>query len=812
MPFQIAAKIIFDYGLAVTGMKRFTRESVKARLTLQAYRNEAHKAGVSVKEMTAVMNSAKAMDHSSMQNIRITNQLMRTFAVVTREGRLAWTAFAKATGRGGTSRATSGVRHHVNRTLKMVRSQGGGLREGAAGILSGASEGFSALTMGMAHMAGEGGGGVNIREMFGETIKMASKMEDARVTFDAMLGDTKKSEELWGRITEYAAKTPFTRQDVIQGSRRLLSITRDNVDENERLFKIAGNIAALRPGSEVQDVARGIVSATYGEFEILKGTFGINLNAKMFKGKGEKGSKEYVKAVTEEIDRQFKEKTGGRDIVGMLSGTLTGLMSTLQDNFDMLGDTIGDSFMKAFDLKGLVKDAIGWLEKFSKVFEVAMTGNMIIKSKEDYELLNGTIGNMAYFLRDVIVAIGWFGHKMKDAAAYAYTLFDGLSTGTQKAIMVVGLAFITFGSSGGPLAILLSGLTAAGLALAAIAAPFSEFLIPIGSTVAFVTGAILLPMFIALTVLAAGFALVRKDGESFTDTITRVGMALKDYGYLWFLRLSEMLRGVWIPLHVRLNMAWAMLKESFKALKGPANELMSLMFGHDAITGMRSFFDWGLLIGSFIGKSLTSAVYLLNIGIYALATGLKFMQPQFKQLVSDLYAVGKAIIDIFTGVGSAKANLGIVLRGFVDIVSTPFRELLALMFEMSAKALFELGLKVSQFSETIGNQISFAGSDLYAYADSIREGLLATREGLDAAAETPIKVEMSESGVPIQVNTSVNIDGEKLGDSQAKTKMRARNAGRGGDPVSPDELGFVLEGGGTRIRAVGLNEVFSGGS
>jgi hypothetical protein len=33
------------------------------------------------------------------------------------------------------------------------------------------------------------------------------------------------------------------------------------------------------------------------------------------------------------------------------------------------------------------------------------------------------------------------------------------------------------------------------------------------------------------------------------------------------------------------------------------------------------------------------------------------------------------------------------------------------------------------------------------------------------------------------------------------------NSVRGGDPASPDELGFILEGGGTRIRTVGLNEV-----
>ena len=55
------------------------------------------------------------------------------------------------------------------------------------------------------------------------------------------------------------------------------------------------------------------------------------------------------------------------------------------------------------------------------------------------------------------------------------------------------------------------------------------------------------------------------------------------------------------------------------------------------------------------------------------------------------------------------------------------------------------------------------------------------------------------------VDQAVQLDGADIGQNQLEVNMRARHSGRGGDPVNPEELGFVINSEGTVIKPVGLD-------
>lgn len=65
--------------------------------------------------------------------------------------------------------------------------------------------------------------GVSIGAIGKNALQTAAKFEKYRVSFDTLLQSQTRSKKLMGEITEYAAKTPFGMEELVEGSQRLLA-------------------------------------------------------------------------------------------------------------------------------------------------------------------------------------------------------------------------------------------------------------------------------------------------------------------------------------------------------------------------------------------------------------------------------------------------------------------------------------------------------------------------------------------------------------------------------------------------------------
>lgn len=172
------------------------------------------------------------------------------------------------------------------------------------------------------------------------------ELEQQQITFNTLLGDVEKAEGLLGNIREFAASTPFAQGDLIQGSQRLLQHTQDNVDENERLLEVAANMAALQPERTVADAAQALTGAATGRLRGLRG-FGINLSMDDVRA-AQRDGEELGDAAVRAAVESFDELTDGEDLVGALSESFSGRLSTLRDNFRETMRLAGEPAFEAF--------------------------------------------------------------------------------------------------------------------------------------------------------------------------------------------------------------------------------------------------------------------------------------------------------------------------------------------------------------------------------------------------------------------------------------------------------------------------------
>jgi hypothetical protein len=198
----------------------------------------------------------------------------------------------------------------------------GRLKAGVGGLL-GQVASLQSLALGFA-TAGAG------KTIFEAMIGSNAELEQQTTTFRTMIGDADKAADAIARVRKYAAATPFGEAELIEGSKRLLRLTGQNVDENERLLKVAAQLKAIAPSKSLEDAVEALLDAEGNEFERLK-EFGIKLKAEDVK-KSKKAGETLGKAALRGVDTQLAKLTGGRDVVAALSQTFTGKVSTLKDN------------------------------------------------------------------------------------------------------------------------------------------------------------------------------------------------------------------------------------------------------------------------------------------------------------------------------------------------------------------------------------------------------------------------------------------------------------------------------------------------
>lgn len=208
-----------------------------------------------------------------------------------------------------------------------VLTLGGSIR-GVAGHLGALAAALTPVTLGLGLLIGKGS-------------QLGMDLEANMLTMRVLLGDAAKASDLVDRIRKFAAATPFQEGDLIEGSKRLLRLTGQNVDENMRLLHVLGNVTALNPSKNIVEAVEALLDATSGGgFERLK-EFGITLHASDFKVKA--GQAGFAEAVSKRVEEDIKKLTRGQDLVGELSKTMSGRLSTLKDAVSNMIREIGMS-------------------------------------------------------------------------------------------------------------------------------------------------------------------------------------------------------------------------------------------------------------------------------------------------------------------------------------------------------------------------------------------------------------------------------------------------------------------------------------
>ncbi len=179
---------------------------------------------------------------------------------------------------------------------------------------------------------------LQVGRMFADTVMETEKLRGSLTT---MTGSTENAAAAFDKLTEFAAKTPFTLDQSVNAFIKLKAL---GLDPSERAMQSYGNTASAM-GKDMMQMIEAVADASTGEFERLK-EFGIKA-----KKEGDNVALTF-QGVTTTIGNNSTEiqnyllAIGETQFAGAMENQmkrLPGLMSNLQDNVDGLFRKMGDS-------------------------------------------------------------------------------------------------------------------------------------------------------------------------------------------------------------------------------------------------------------------------------------------------------------------------------------------------------------------------------------------------------------------------------------------------------------------------------------
>ena len=197
-------------------------------------------------------------------------------------------------------------------------------------------------------------------------LKTAMDIENLQLRFKFLFKTTKEGNKAFGELTKFAAKVPFSLEQIAQGSGNLAVVTKD-ADELAKMLEITGNVAAVT-GLDFRTTA-----------EQIQRSFGAGIGAAdLFRDRGVRalmGFKAGAKVTIEETKARFFELFGKGGAFGEaaneMANTFTGTLSMLGDKwFKFQMETVESAFF------GKLKAKFGNLNDFldshqEKVTELA---------------------------------------------------------------------------------------------------------------------------------------------------------------------------------------------------------------------------------------------------------------------------------------------------------------------------------------------------------------------------------------------------------------------------------------------------------
>lgn len=658
----------------------------------------------------------------------------------------------------------------MTRARKTVTSLRTGLTQlrGAASQLGSA---FGTLAISMTPIA------IGYGALLGKSSALAQDLEAQRLTMRVLLGDAGKADDLIAKLREKAASTPFAEGDLIEGSKRLLRITKDNVGANQELLDTALTMTALNPTKSVEDSVEAILdAASGGGFERLK-EFGLAFRAEDFKALGRPGGEAWSQGVTEAIGEEMTRLTRGEDLVGALSQTFSGRLSTLTDNVrqiltgigEALNEAIGPALPVLTDLVQRVKGPV--IEGFRQFMGIVVS----FWERFGQPLFERFVG----FLDE----LGAKGIGLGTIFAFVFGAVASVFVGVVGALAGVGVVV--------------------GAVVSAISAVAGVISVPVLKVAGVLLAGLVGLAFQLGLVFAAVFASVRKEGEGPFQTVLRVagelftwlwGKAVQAWGFLsgFFEGFREGFGEVW-PV---LERATAPLRRVFERFRD--------IFGYLETEGTPSI-EFFKNLGWAVGVVAAWAFNLLGHGIEWAANMIEVMTQIVNPFVLALAPIGWALQDLIAGTGTWgdlweamwKSVLNVTLAvinalvvaivGFMENVVRQAEALVAAI--PGGQALLDTTGRPSDALAEFRGEVSRKIENAIAETD-----LAAARREREAARETNVNVETGPSLFEGLFDVKTCIDGETVG--RANGKVAVRNGERGiGPPIPAEQRGRVLRHG-----------------
>ncbi len=317
----------------------------------------------------------------------------------------------------GASSALSGVAARLGSVVAAARRAGDGL---GSGLLRG-------VTSMPAQLAALSGGALTLGAAFATakaSVEKASEFEDIRTSFITLLGSTDAAQKRMDELSKFAASTPFDIPGVARASKTLETLTRGALSTGPGLT-LVGDVAAST-GVQFDEMAvtigrayDGIASGRAVGESLMRlqelGALSGDARGKIesMQAAGQKGA-----AVWSVMSGELARFGGEMD---RRSGTFSGKMSNMKDNWDSLLRAFGEPVMDS--LKPFLDDLGAWFEKLKPAaveFGNTVSGaiDLVRAAFADSSLWSKALATLSAVGSTAALVIGnHIGNSLKAAAA-----------------------------------------------------------------------------------------------------------------------------------------------------------------------------------------------------------------------------------------------------------------------------------------------------------------------------------------------------------------------------------------------------------
>lgn len=289
----------------------------------------------------------------------------------------------------------------INIELVVVDKTSAALKRTKAGVVNVNTSLMKTSTLAKGAVAALGAFGA--ARIVKSVVNVGRQVEELGLRFKFLFGTAEEGAKAFDNLVNFAAKVPFTLEEIQQGAGNLAVIS-ENADDLSKNLELVGNVAAVT----------GLDFRTTSE-QIQRAFAGGIASADIFRERGVRallGFKEGAKVSVEETRQAFQRVFGKGGQFGNatdeFANTLTGTISMLQDKLFKVQKAISDGFFEELkiqfgDLNDVLNENEETIEEFSKTIGESLAEG-IRKAVDAFKFLRENLAEVEAVLGLVFLA------------------------------------------------------------------------------------------------------------------------------------------------------------------------------------------------------------------------------------------------------------------------------------------------------------------------------------------------------------------------------------------------------------------------